>query len=353
MDYEGLTRRFSWLQAMRGVPQDPVHHAEGDVWTHVGLVCEALVALPGFRALPAHDRETLFWATLMHDVGKPATTQSDLRAPGHAALGSRMARRALWELGMPRRQREAVCGLVLHHGLPLWLLERDDPRRPAFASSQVARCDLLALLAEADVRGRESDDRQDLLDRVQLFREFCREEGCLDRPRAFASDHARVLYFREQWPDPDTAPYERRQGTIIMLSGMPGAGKDTWIRANVPDLPLVSLDALRRDLRISPTADQGAVISAAWGRGRQFLRTGRSFVWNATNVTRRIRARVADLAIAYGARVRMVYVEASEDDLWERNRTREEPVPERVLDRLLDKWEVPDLTEAHAVDWVD
>lgn len=356
MDYEGLTRRFAWLEAMKGCQQDPVHHAEGDVWTHVGLVLEALVASQDWRSLPEQERETLFWAALLHDVAKPATTERDaegrLRSPGHSGLGARMARRTLWELGVPMRQRETVCGLILHHQLPFWLLEREDPRRPAFAASQVTRCDLLALLAEADARGRECGDRQDLLERVHLFRDFCAEEGCLDRPRAFASDHGRVLYFREQWPDPDTPPYERLRGELVLMSGMPGAGKDTWIAENLPDLPLVSLDALRRDLRISPTADQGAVVSAAWGRGRQFLRMGRSFVWNATNVTRRLRQRVRDLALDYGARVRIVYVEATEDDLWERNRTRDEPVPERVLDRLLDKWEVPDPTEAHALDWV-
>src|SRR5579859_1332670 len=30
LDWAGLAARFGWLRAMEGVPQDSVHHAEGD-----------------------------------------------------------------------------------------------------------------------------------------------------------------------------------------------------------------------------------------------------------------------------------------------------------------------------------
>jgi tRNA uridine 5-carbamoylmethylation protein Kti12 len=34
------------------------------------------------------------------------------------------------------------------------------------------------------------------------------------------------------------------------------------------------------------------------------------------------------------------------------NRQRRRKVPESVIERLLDRWEVPDRTEAHQVDWI-
>jgi hypothetical protein len=37
----------------------------------------------------------------------------------------------------------------------------------------------------------------------------------------------------------------------------------------------------------------------------------------------------------------------------DRNRSRPAPVPDTVIDRLIDKWESPDLTEAHAVHWFE
>ncbi len=64
------------------------------------------------------------------------------------------------------------------------------------------------------------------------------------------------------------------------------------------------------------------------------------------------RERQFDLVAAYNARVRIVYLETSPDRLYEQNRRRDEAVPNAVINRLLDQWEVPDLTEAHEVDCV-
>ena len=63
-----------------------------------------------------------------------------------------------------------------------------------------------------------------------------------------------------------------------------------------------------------------------------------------------MRARGIDLFAAYGPRVRIVYVESPARRRFEQNCGRARSVPEAVLERLLGRWEVPDLTEAHEVD---
>ncbi len=54
----------------------------------------------------------------------------------------------------------------------------------------------------------------------------------------------------------------------------------------------------------------------------------------------------------YRARVRIVYLEVPPGQLRRQNRERPDAVPDRVIDRLMAKWEVPDPFEGHQVDWI-
>jgi predicted kinase len=76
-----------------------------------------------------------------------------------------------------------------------------------------------------------------------------------------------------------------------------------------------------------------------------------SFVWNATNLSRQLRRSCVNLFAGYGARVRIVYLEVPAEVLFAQNRQRSAVVPEKVMERLLDRWEIPDRTEAHQVDY--
>ena len=58
-----------------------------------------------------------------------------------------------------------------------------------------------------------------------------------------------------------------------------------------------------------------------------------------------------DLFVGYGARVRIVYVEVAAGEARRRNRSRRDPVPERVLDEMMASFTVPDWTEAETVEW--
>jgi predicted kinase len=352
-----IVETFAWVRRLTGVAQDAVHHAEGDVATHTRMACEALAALPQWRARPVDERVRLFAAVLLHDVAKPDCTQvgddGRITAHGHSRRGDLIARRVLWELGAPVTWREHVAALVRHHQIPFWALERPDLDRIVFRVSLLARNDDLALLATADILGRVCGDADEVCDNIALFREYCRERGCLDRPRRFPSDHARFWYFRTPGRAPDFAAYDDSRLTVTILSGLPGVGKDHWIARHRPDWPVVSLDVLRGKLGIKPTADQRPVAAAAHQLAREHLRAGRPFVWNATNVSRRLREQCIGLVAGYRGRVELIGLEAPPQILRERNRARSQPVPDAVVDRLVDRWETPDPTEAHTVEWIN
>jgi putative nucleotidyltransferase with HDIG domain len=344
---------------MSGVPQEPKYHAEGDVLTHTRMVAEALTQLDEWRGLAEPERTALFVAALLHDVAKSVCTRIEadgrITSLRHARVGSAMARALLWAgegLDTPPPIRETISRLVRYHGLPLWFFEKPDPTRAVIEASQSVRLDWVALLAEADVRGRICDDQQQLLDRIALFRSFCEESRCYRSPREFASDHSRFVYFHHPQADPDYAAFDDTVCTVVLMSGLPGAGKDTWIREYRADWPIVSLDQIRRELDVAPTDDQGKVVQTAKERARKHLRQRESFVWNATNVTRSIRASLVELFTSYRARVHIVYLDTSRAVLLRRNAERAQPVPEAVIERLAKKLDVPDRSEAHTVEWV-
>src|SRR5262245_40611902 len=155
--WDDLDGCYSWIQALRGCTQDAVNHTEGDVWVHVRMVCEALAGLDSWRGLPEEDRRVLFAAALLHDVAKPACRHEEggaITFPHHSRRGAILARAILWRMGVPFRLREQVCGLVRRHLVPFHLLEKPDPLRMAIETSYSARGDRMAMLAEADARGR-------------------------------------------------------------------------------------------------------------------------------------------------------------------------------------------------------
>jgi predicted kinase len=115
---------------------------------------------------------------------------------------------------------------------------------------------------------------------------------------------------------------------------------------------MVSLDQIRREMGIAPTEPQTSVVKRAHSLARDLLRRQQSFVWNATHITRDVRSQSIRLCAENRARVHIVYIETSEDRLMQQNEKRDFPVPKHVMKRLISRWQVPDRTEAHRVDWI-
>lgn len=354
-DWEAIHEAHAWARAMEACPQDPIYHAEGNVWIHTRMVGEVLLADPRWRALARTERREIFWTALLHDVAKPTCTREQpggrYSARGHSTRGARDARRILWRLGAPFAARERICAMIVNHQVPFHLIGDPDADRRAIAMSQVLRCDHLALVTRADGLGRHCEDQAELTDNIALFEAHCEELGCLSEPFPFANDHSRFQWFRTPGRDPRYAAHDDTRCTVTLLSGLPACGKDTWVSRHAQSMPVISLDALRVELKVDPRKHgaQGTILREARERAKGRLRASEDFVWNATNISRDVRARTIDVLADYNARVKIVYVEAPEHQLRTRNQARSRPVPDAAIDRMIQRWEVPDITEAHDV----
>lgn len=355
-----------FAEAMQATLQQPQWHGEGNVLRHTMMVEQALAASEEFKILPAAVRFILRAAALMHDIGKIRTTRVTdgvIEAPRHALVGSMMAREYLWTaLGLSgtaerMQAREAIANLIRFHGVPLHMLDNDDAAlRLHRVASVSAVCpdfswENLLMLAQADIEGRISDDREDLLYRIDLCRELALEEDCLRECYPFPDLFTRRRYLQSGGVWKDQLLHDTSWGEVILMCGLPGTGKDTWIRTHHPDLPMVSLDAIRLKYRILPTKDQGRVALIAREEAKDLLRKRQPFVWNATNITSDMRRQLVNLFETYGARVRIVYLETDWQTLHERNLNREAQVPPDVISGMLSRLSPPLPSEARTVEW--
>jgi predicted kinase len=106
---------------------------------------------------------------------------------------------------------------------------------------------------------------------------------------------------------------------LILLSGLPGAGKTTFAHALLAHFPAaehIESDALRRSLAANPTyapAESARVFAIAGGRASAALAAGRSVIIDATNLTNHDRKRFLRAARETGARLVAVRVLAPDD----------------------------------------
>lgn len=358
-DWASLEKQFSWVADMQRVEQHKLHHAEGNVAIHTQMVLERLQEMPQFQDLDEQQREILWTAALLHDVEKRSTSVDDgkgnISANGHARYGEYTTRTILFrDVPTPFYIREQIASLVRFHGLPLWLLDKHEPLKELMKVSLRLNTQHLKMLSEADAKGRICENPDQLIHSLDLFEEFCKEQNCWGLTRKFETQNARFQFFNSQNSYVDYVPFDNFKCEVTMLSGLPGMGKDHFIKSLNQDIPIVSLDAIRRKHKISPTdkSGNGTVVQMAKEEARVNLRKGQDFIWNATNITQQMRHQLIDLFVSYGAKVTIIYIEKPYD-LWRKqNRNREYPLPEIVLDKMLSKLEIPQLTEAHQVEYI-
>ena len=358
-DWQYLEDAFSWIRDMNGVPQDPRYHAEGDVAIHTRMVLDVLQQLEEFQLLNEQEQHILCAAALLHDVEKRSTTvieeDGSITSKGHAKKGEYTATQILYtEVETPFEIRLEISKLVRHHGLPLWVFEKENPLKEVLKASTFLNTKLLGILAKADVLGRICTDAEELLYRIELFNELCKEHQCFGEKYPFVDEYSRYNYLAKDNISPAYKIYNESSFEVIMLAALPGAGKDTYYQQQLADWSVVSLDAIRREMKIAPTDKRGngKVIQAAKEQAKRYMRAKENFVWNATNITRQLRSQLIDLFLSYGAYVRLLYIEVPYKTLSTQNQNREYVVPSKVIEKMISKLEVPTVDEAHIVEYI-
>ena len=181
----GQLRLFPELDALRGVPQDPEWHPEGDVWVHTLMVLDMAATLRGAQTGGAgtgrdrartpgaerprddgNDDLALMLGALCHDLGKPATTErigGRIRSLGHDVAGVAPTRALLGRMRAPGALTDKIAALVEHHLAPaLFVRNEATARGYRRLARKLGRAgtgiELLVRVARADHLGRTTED---------------------------------------------------------------------------------------------------------------------------------------------------------------------------------------------------
>lgn len=368
IDWELLNKGIfnPFYKDLENTMQEPKWHGEGNVLIHTKMVCDTLINLEEYKSLNKIDKLLAFLSCLFHDIGKITSTRllnGEIVSMGHAKSGSVRLREYLWkDLGLSgdkdyQEFREALCLYVRYHSIPIWDFDDKTEKNIIKISlnnklTKYFSIRLLAIISKADALGRISSDDDKHLSNIASFINKSKELDCYDKAFSFNDNYTKYQYFLKNNIWPYQSLYDDSWGEIVLLCGLPGTGKDTYIKNNYPNYRVISLDDIRAEFKISPTENQGRVYEIAKNRAKELLRDKSEFIWNATNLTNMIRDKQVKLFHDYNARVKLVFLETGYEENLKRNKNRDRYVNEPVIDRLLSNINMPEDYEAYEVEWV-
>lgn len=144
------------LSALKGCPQNPVFHPEGDVWNHTMLVVDEGAKVKDQSKQPRH----FMYACLLHDIGKPNTTKEDtsgrIRSKDHDKVGAELSQTVLKRLTNETGLIRYVSTLTAYHMRAHKILEMKAYK----VKKMMMDVDMheLLLLNTCDISGRDMND---------------------------------------------------------------------------------------------------------------------------------------------------------------------------------------------------
>lgn len=344
---------ISPFNEMESCQQSEKWHKEGNVRNHTIMVTESIKKLIDDLEIDKNsDRYLILMsAAICHDIGKPSTTYFDdetktYKVYDHGRVGEKIVRRLFFDEDVI--VREKVCYMVRHHMFLHHALEKFNVSDKFIEMSYglVTLYDM-AILSTADSYGSLNDvyTNEDIIKRYyQIIRLGDVELKCIDKPYRFESNYHKMCKIFNGDNDPLKLD-KYGDFTIYVMVGIPGAGKDTWIKENMPDTFVICRDEIRKEIGVDGEKPQGnseqeqQVTAIAMERLEDCCKNRRDVIINNTNVKKAYRREYIKQAIKYGANIKYIYVEPP--TIEEAKRRREGMMDSKVIDSMLENLDFP------------
>jgi predicted kinase len=363
------------LAHMEATPQNPQYHREGSVLAHTRYVLQQYLAHEATFELSEDEKQILYWAAILHDVGKTVTTiweQGRHRSPGHERAGIPFAQEIL--LARPEvsaHNRRRILDLVRWHGLPLRFGQSQQPIEVVKRLGTRTDLRLLGIFAFCDFMGRDCDDKPEVLAMIHQFKdvdaaraEF--EMGRLSELEAAAAGwnmrHKNAVWNAYKIKDmrllqklmeaPLKSELETRGQRVTIVFGPPLSGKSTWLDRQYPDHFRVSLHEHALDNRLIGNEYLLARKLIEFKHLLQiYLNRHRHVILESRDLEESIRLRLADTIRTMMVELDYVVIESGLETLQIRNAGTETPMDEELLKKLYHSMDLIHPWEAHNIQY--
>lgn len=138
---------------------------------------------------------------------------------------------------------------------------------------------------------------------------------------------------------------------LIMMMGIAGAGKSTWIKQNYPDVESVSRDKIRLDILDEKGGEyfdhEDEVFNSFIHQIIGSLVADEVTIADATHLTKKSRAKVLNKVRKYADEIEIVWLDVSKEIAIKRNDQREgrAVVPHEVIRKMFYYLDPPELSE--------
>lgn len=251
-----------WQDRMRNCPQNPRYHAEGDVLAHTELVLEQLYKYKDSFSLSASELRILYWACLLHDIGKPKVTKNEngrITAGGHEYAGVHIARQILLDYSdlMPH-ERRLTLDIVRWHYIPFRWSREERPEKAFYKMAYTTDLRLISIFSLLDFHGRICENQTESVRLIEHFHKVTEPKiryhtgshgEILEQFHAKPIQHKDAIWYAlckedlnlvQKLMDAPGAEANETQH-LIFTWAIPGSGKSTWIQEHLPEVATVQL----------------------------------------------------------------------------------------------------------------